>query len=70
MNEISELNAYLAARVPQSLADALVSIARQQRVKTSVVMRWALENYINAFFSSDRTLKDPNDTSVFVHPPV
>jgi hypothetical protein len=50
MTNSTELDGALFIRAPQSMIESLQVIAHERRVKVSVVVRWALEAYIKAFF--------------------
>lgn len=54
----------LGIRIPAAVADQLDHIARVRKVKRSVVVRWAIEEYVEHFFSSRRPLKGTIDREV------
>lgn len=54
----------IVVRIPASVVDQLDRIASMRKVKRSVVVRWAIDEYAERFFSPASPLKETKDRPV------
>ena len=54
----------LVVRIPAAVADQLDHIALKRKVTRSVVVRWAVDEYIEHFFSPTGSLKETKSPRV------
>ncbi len=59
----------LPTRVSTSVIEQLDRIALARKVNRSIVVRWALDAYIEAFFSPSRLLNEQNNIQVSIDQP-